>query len=226
MKKSRCRTLLAALLAVFAFGALASASASATLPEFKVPGAKYPVTFTGASGAVHLEVRGIGSYTCTSSSITGEIVGPKEIAKVVAKFVGPSGCSGFCNQSGHESFWETKELKGRIDYLSKSTEGNRVGLLLEAVAEPIATCTTIGGPGTKLQGSIIGELGPTRAETKSYELHYEKIEAKQNWLHFEGEKVMHNLKVKYPSLETPAEMGLAVHENMKLTMAQKVELRA
>jgi hypothetical protein len=219
--RSTFRRALVALLAVTAIGALVAASASAAFPEFKVSGGKFPTTFTGTSPAVHIQVRGGGGYTCTSSSITGEIVGPKEVAKVIIKFIGPSDCSGFCRQKTLEA-WETKELKGSIGFIEKGV--SRVGLLLEAAAEPIATCTTPGGRGTeKLQGSIIGELGPTSVMRKAFTLNYQQLEGRQNFRHFEGEEVLHDLQILHETGGTPIELG--IETSMSLTTAKEVEIR-
>jgi hypothetical protein len=215
----------AVLVAVLALGALAAASASAALPEFKVPGAKYPVSFTGTSTAVHLQENGGGSYTCTSSSIAGEITGPKEVGKVVMKFAGALGCGGFCQQTGHEGSWETKELKGRIAYLAKT--GKKVGLLLEAATEPVATCPRTGGTQIwKIEGSLIGEIGPVLRSTKAYVLAYEKSGATQALRHFEGEELLHNLQTLAPGSKAGTEMGLETHEPMSLTTAQAIEIVA
>ena len=166
--ESRIRTCLVALVAVLALGAAASASASAALPEFSA--SKFPVTFTGRAPTTHLQDEGSG-YTCNNGgnpeeglSVTGQIVGPKELAKVFIKFVS---CKGLWKKC------ETKELKGRIAYLPE--EGHRVGLLLEPVKEPVAECTGVRfgiAEPAKITGSIMGELEPIGKTSTEFFLRY------------------------------------------------------
>jgi hypothetical protein len=214
------RSVLIALVAVFAFGALASASASAALPEFGL-GTKYPVPFTGSGSTASFKGAG-GTYVCSGSSITGEIVGPKEVAKVVVKFTDASNCVEFCQQTGFEK-WETKELKGTIGYLVKSS--HTVGLLLEPVAEPIAKCTHNVRSGAKLQGSIIGELGPVNLSRSSLELNFRGAPGggEQTLRSFEGEELTHRLQMLQVG-GGPEPFGLSAQ--MTLTFARAVKIEA
>jgi hypothetical protein len=207
------RTALVALVAVSALGAIISASASAAWPEFT--GHKFPVKFTGSTSE-HVVFQGSeGTEICAESAITGEVVGPKEVGKVVVTF---SHCNvQVCGQGEFEK-WKTKELKGRIGYLSEKEKS--AGLLLEPVAQPFAKCTSIGGKSNNIEGSIIGKLGPNKISTKSYQLQYSGFPEKhQQWRHFEGEEVMHSL-MRGPSNE------LTVSTNVQLTMEAELELRA
>jgi len=213
--KPALRRVLPAVAAVLAFSALSVATASAAAPEFKVAGGKFPTTFTGTSEAVHIETPG-GGYTCSSSSISGEITGPKEVSKVVIKFGSKGGCSSFCIQTGHEG-WETKEMKGAIGYLSQK-EGTKVGLLLEPTTEPVANCTRgANGANTKIIGSVIGELGPLHEQRKAFNLEYAKSGSIQEFRSFEGEEVIHDLR---PSLSPQG----AIEAKMSLTTAKEVEI--
>jgi hypothetical protein len=214
--RSTFRGVSLALIAVFAFGALAAASASAALPEFKPEGRKYPVTFTGKGGSVGLQENGGGSYACTGSSMTGEIVGPKQLANVVLKFTG--GCSGFCRQTGEE--WKTKPLNGTLGYLSQKY--HTVGLLLEAATEPVATCEHLGRGTFKVEGSFISELGPTNSFGKSFTLRAQQKEGRQAIQSFEGESLVHNLKMSSPATN----LGLEYKQPMELTTAEYVRIEA
>jgi hypothetical protein len=219
MRISRHRNLLAAFVALIALGASVSASASAALPEFK--SSKYPVTFTGAGAAAHFQEKGGGSYTCISSSISGEITGPNELSKVVVKFVGP--CGGFCKQKGLES-WETKELKGSLGYVSKPSQ--QVGLLLEAVTAPIANCERAGGQQKwKIQGSFIGQITPVRQMVKTFTLNYQQKEGVDGVRKFEGEEALHALQMITPN-GTSIEAGMEIHEGLSLTTSQAIEIRS
>jgi hypothetical protein len=215
--RSMLRSTLGVLVAVVALGAFASASASAALPEFR---GSFPVAFTGTSNAVGFQEKAYGSYVCSRSSITGEIVGPKEVSNVVVKFI--EGCAGFCKQSVHSGFWETKELKGRIGYLSKKE--HTVGLLLEPVAEPIAKCERNTG-NWKIQGSVIGRLGLVNVKRTSYKLEYGQTGGVQAVKSFEGEEATHTLQTLIEG-GNPLETGMEVHEGMSLTMAKEVEIAA
>lgn len=213
------------LVAMFAIGALASASASAALPEFK-SGYKFPIPFTAKSNSVTLNIKGGGAYLCKTSTTTGEITGPKEVAKVIIKFNGENGCSGFCKQPVHEGWWETKELKGRIGYLNKGFR--TVGLLLEGTVEPFAKCNTplFGGP-EKLIGAIIGELSPTNTGTTSFALTYKQgVERGQQQItHFEGEEALHNLE----TIKSPGAAGIKTSVELqedKVTTAKEVQIVA
>jgi hypothetical protein len=75
----RLKLLVAALMAVFALGAMVSATASAEeLPNFLPLGTEAnPVIGIGKSGAGTLETVGGKTVKCTSSTSTGEATGPK-----------------------------------------------------------------------------------------------------------------------------------------------------
>jgi hypothetical protein len=194
MRRSRCRTLLVALAAVFAVGALASASASAAFPEFTLPHKlekPIPVAFTAVSNGKVIFQWGPNAVECESSSMSGEIINEKEVAKIVIKFTHICATVNFCRQSGHEGYWETKELKGRIAYVNKAAK--EIGLLLEPVAQPFAKCNLSGGLGFEtFQGSIIGHI---YQETPAhFGLAYAQSRGKQGLTKFEGEEAVHQLE--------------------------------
>jgi hypothetical protein len=188
--RSTFRTMLVAVLALCALGAFASASASAALPEIKPYTANELIT--GAGGAVSFE-SGSAIYDCNSSSFTGTMVGPKELAKVVLTMNCGEG-EKFCLQ-GHEGKWVSHELKGRLGYISKASKS--VGLLLEpAVAGgPIATCENPFGLNIEIKGSVIASFAPP-GEFRNVELKYEGYQGKQALTHFEGEEVVRHLERK------------------------------
>jgi hypothetical protein len=186
------RSAFLALAAVCALGVVGLASASAALPEFTVKApTKFPVAFSGSSGSVRFtEPGGGGTYVCNSSSISGQITGPKEVGKVVVKFSGCEGLYTICNSHKGTQAWETKELSGRIAYISKT--GKTVGLLLEPATQLVAGC----GSGTEklgyeeeIVGSILGQISPLNTtETGPFTL------ADGSWTHFEGEEAIHKLQ--------------------------------
>jgi hypothetical protein len=90
----RLKLLVAALMAVFALGAMVSATASAEeLPNFLPLGtAANPVTFTDKSGKGTIETVGGKTISCTSDTSTGEVTGPR-LGKFDVLFLG-------CESSG------------------------------------------------------------------------------------------------------------------------------
>jgi hypothetical protein len=217
------KSLLGALIAVLACGALTAASASATpnLPEFKVsPSGSFPVTFTGTSGVVFIHVSNGGTWECQSSSITGEITSTKEVSNVVLHFAkgsgGPDGCAGFCT-TGHGT-WESKTLKGRIAYLSKTSK--KVGVLLEPASGSIfAECFD----SYEIAGSVIAEIGPVNRSLTGPSLKYEASTYQQVWRHFEGETTNHGLLQLFEPTH-PREFALS--DSLSLTMSHAIEILA
>jgi hypothetical protein len=134
MKRSRSGIALVAFLAVLAFGALASASASAALPEFG--------TLKGAdkfSAEFNSPVWRQTSLTveCTSGTISGEITAAKTIKNTTIKFVGcKSGelrCPTGVKESGTrepEGQVTTNPLEGTLVYLNKTAK--TVGVIFKA----------------------------------------------------------------------------------------------
>jgi hypothetical protein len=90
----RLKILALSLMAVFALGAMASATASAEeLPNFLPLGTEAnPVTFTDKSGAGTLETVGGKVVKCTSDTSTGEVTAPR-LGKFDVLFLG-------CESSG------------------------------------------------------------------------------------------------------------------------------
>jgi hypothetical protein len=219
--KYKSRTILITLVAIVALSGIAAGSASAAFPEF-APGTSN--AFTGKGGeAIFQEATG-GIYSCTLSTITGEIVSAKEVSKVIIKFRGTGGgCATFCRNGFEPEFGtlETKELKGRIAYITKP--GKRVGLLLEPVAQPIATCEHSSIPGAKLKGSIMAEIGPVNLSRKIYTLTYTQNGGKQDLMHFEGEELLHQLAMEPNGLGS-REVGLGT--KMELTTTKAIEIEA
>jgi hypothetical protein len=79
MIRSRCRTMLGAIVTMLVLGALASASASATLPVFSAGLAgtvEKPTTFTLKGGTASL-IPADTTFTCTSSTGSGAITSDK-----------------------------------------------------------------------------------------------------------------------------------------------------
>jgi hypothetical protein len=154
-----------ALAAVLAFGALASANASAAQPQFFRGGAPLAetVTFTGTSGAGTLQT-GTTKVTCSSDTSSGSTKGSTEVTGVVVTF---KGCvsSGFpCTSSGQASGTiVTNKLKGKLVGIFTETG---VGLLLEpeTAGGLFAEFSCAGFISAKVKGSVIGIVEPVGKE--------------------------------------------------------------
>jgi hypothetical protein len=214
--RTTLRGTLAVFVAVAALGAVAAASASAALPEFETEGAKYPIAFTGTlteGYSAHFSYIGRGGE-CKQATISGEITGPKELAKVVMKFSnGACASYEFCETLTYQS-WETKELTGRIAYTNK--EHHEAGLLLEPAAQPFALCKGKLVRG-EITGSVIGTLSSRTGRTLS--LDYQSDGTKQEPKHFEGEGTTHYLSLVREK-EAPSEVGMATNLTLTLSSGQ------
>jgi hypothetical protein len=218
----KSRSAFVALVAVLALGV--AGSASAALPEFTVKSpTKFPVAFSGKSGAVTFTEPGGSTYNCSSSAVSGQITGSKEVGSVVIKFSGCGGLRPICwNYETASGLWETKELHGRIAYITKAKEARNstVGLLLEPTTQPVATCGPVfeGVAEEEILGSMLGAISPLNQEiTGPYSLGY------GSWTHFEGEETTHKLQ---RVVEHGAPKALEMKDNLSLTMAHAVEIRA
>ena len=99
--RSKSRTMLAALVAVLALGALASASASAALPELGPYHAGEKLTFT--INEMRFQNKGGNIWGCSGGTGEGEITGAKTI-KAKLKFSGcVSSLLGKCGSKGAKS---------------------------------------------------------------------------------------------------------------------------
>jgi hypothetical protein len=230
------RSALAVLVGAVALAAIASASASAALPEFQQGGKTLEKTVkiteaTGGFGKLE-SVAGI-TLSCTSKSLTGETHGANEVTDVVIKL---SGCSVHgiqshaCTSTGAKSGEiVTTQLSGKLGYISKASKN--VGLLLQpSKGELIAECRYGSGEGKeaeffKLKGSIIGAITPANEEITKFSVHFEKTAGgKQVVTHFEGEEATHTLELTNV-VNGKLEKG-AWEEVFKLTGGEAMEIKA
>jgi hypothetical protein len=118
----RIRILGLALMAVLAFSALASATASAELPEFEAP---FPNTFTGKQeGVGKLETKAKRTVECSGgSSEGGSITAAKTVTIKAIIFTGCKSTTfgaGKCQNTATEGEIKTTELSGEPVYISKA----------------------------------------------------------------------------------------------------------
>lgn len=190
----------------FALSALATASASATVPVFRTVNGTFPMKIAATSKEpVKFEYRGAGTVlmSCTGSSLEGEIptvgvVTSQVVSKVVEKFTG-------CILGGKEAWRcgnvetgtvETKPLKGTLGWVNRESHEHPAGLELEGEAAPAPgeepllaefTCTVPGGVKISAVGHLIGQVN-AKLNTKSSTLPiiYSTMGGKQAITGFEG----------------------------------------
>src|ERR1700761_7755658 len=126
MKAVRFRVMGLALVALFAIGAAASASASASLPELVNKEGKEVVKkkFTGkASGTSTFETKGGEAVKCTGGTTVGEVTGLKT-QTVENKFTKCTAAAGLlkCKTSGAAAGEIVLKLNAKIVYLSESSK--------------------------------------------------------------------------------------------------------
>lgn len=162
--------------------------ASRGLPEVVVREGRFPVTFKGEMRNPSFFNAEIGQWTAEYATITGEITSPNDVANVVMTFHPrySEGC-----WAGTETPTVTTALYGRIGYTEKSTKS--VGLLLEPVSEPVASCTLRAIP-MQWRHSIMGALSGAAGYDTSFNLQYLSGLNK-----FEGETALHQLELYVPS---------------------------
>jgi hypothetical protein len=162
----KSKTVVLALVAVFACSAVAVASASAALPEFKpVPTKK---KFTDTSGAVYFRA-GTETIKCTASTTSGEITSTSTLGKTVEKLTGCQWqtAGGVCplhSVGAKEGEIVTNSLTGELGTVFTTKEAaSGVGLLLEPTTGTVwATIAPSAGPcnsiETALEGKVAGEV--------------------------------------------------------------------
>jgi hypothetical protein len=166
--RHKSRTIFAALVAVFTLGAVASASASAALPEF-VPGtgAKFPIAFQDAAGA---RSSGFSSYSdgiaprCEGSQVKGEITAAK-VASVTLELTG-------CHYATAE-FWSEGQKQGTIVLPGKGTlvyidkAEKKVGILDELKTTHLETEE---GFEAEIKGKLVIPITPLNTSTTKFAL--------------------------------------------------------
>jgi hypothetical protein len=196
---------MSALLAVLVLSALAASSASAALPEF-IP--RKGVKFTSSKGTLLIQKEGVPYANCPNGSITGEIVGAKEI-RAHLKYEYGETCGLFCENL--RPTFESRELKGTLGYITKAKR--EVGIHFAPVEEPFAKCEHAGYFGT-LTGSFVSQIeGVNKRRTGPFELTLSTTP-----LRLEGEE-------KTPSLFRE-KSEFSYIGKLSLTFAEAIEIEA
>jgi hypothetical protein len=157
------------IIATVALSAIASATASAALPEF-LPG-NAGEKFTGTSPSGTLEINALEKITCSSDSVAGENVGAtKKEASATVTF---KGCSAF-GIAGAKSLGEAEgtivsKVKLKLCYINIAKK--EVGVLTK-VASPVHI--EVAGKLLVVEGDQVAKITPTNVKTKEFKLTYEE----------------------------------------------------
>jgi hypothetical protein len=207
--------MLAALVAVFALGALGSASASAALPEF-VPGTgeKLPATLEGSLSSAESSFKnetGVRAFGCTGAKFKGEVTG----AKAASLTLELEGCrteaSSTCHSAGAAEGHVVVSGAAALDYISKATK--RVGLVLK-LNEVEVSCG--GVEYALIRGSVVVPVTPINTKTSKVDLVIKTVSGKQEVSSYENEKG----EVKTVKLE----MAIPAWENVTFEVGQEIKL--
>jgi hypothetical protein len=152
--------LLAAIVAVFAFGALAAASASANAPEF-VPraGESFPVSISNSlhAGSVSFSWPSMTWGTCSENKTEGTITA----AKTVSLTLEWTGCSSGWHTEGSPEGHVVITGTGTLSYAAE-----HVGVVLAIKEVKLVS----GATSIKLRGSLVIPIGPLNTETNKFAL--------------------------------------------------------
>jgi hypothetical protein len=162
------RSVLVALVAMFALGAMASASALAAAPEFVTTA--FPITYSGTSGEVTLQTteshtKGNITIHCSASADSGEIAEAHSFKFLLKVHIVYTGCkvgtgTTVCTSKGAAAGEiVTNALKAQLVYTNKAAK--EVGLVFkpEAAGGAVAeyTCGVLIGK-VKLSGAVVTKL--------------------------------------------------------------------
>lgn len=151
----RVRKLMLAVFAVFAIGAVAASAASAA-PEFS----KSSDTFTTSGGEAVLKGTGL-TITCKKVSGKGEVTS-KTTVNAAASF---EGCSGeLLGSKCPETI--SSSLVGTLGEVASTEAASEVGLLFKAKSGAFSEFKC-GSLTIKVEGSVAGEVTPTRSSSKT-----------------------------------------------------------
>jgi hypothetical protein len=169
--RSKNRNILVALVAVLALGAVASASASAALPEFKTaPGETLPVSFTGQGGSASWSGPGY-AFTCRETSMAGTISAAKSVTKGSLVFNGCKVGANKCHSEGSENNEQIKTgpLEGTLAYISKTAKTAGIDFKAEG-SEYWTTMICFGGARQRVRGSIVMPITSVNKLSTSFTL--------------------------------------------------------
>jgi hypothetical protein len=209
--KSQCRAVLVALVGMLALSAFASASASATLPDFHPEGTKIsPVNFTVAGGKMNFPVGGF-LLSCAQSTGTGSITGAKTgTAKLTLEECrGPLGET--CQSGSHsKGIIVTESLPIVLVYTTKEPT-KQVAIDFGSQASTFMTYNC--GGVTVTRGRILAPITPLDTLTKTFTAKLSEVKGRQT----PTENYNEALTGKEESFPEVSWNGGAFHEEEALT---------
>jgi hypothetical protein len=215
--------MLAALVAVLALGVVASASASAALPEI-VPGAgvKFPIAVEGASrnvAKVHLSQRnGSEPARCEGVKFKGDITGAKAVSLTTEMtYCTQDEPTRKCSTAGAAAGHVVLAGTGTLAYINKASKV--VGIVL-TLPETEVEC---GGYAMLVKGSVIIPITPINTKTSELSMVIKESEiGKQEYTTYENEKGEVTTAYLRANLDDGWEViGFSVAEPVKLTDGSK-----
>jgi hypothetical protein len=224
--RHKSKTMFAALLAVLALGAVASASASAALPEFVPAEGGFPIKLEGALSSTNAYFS-YGAYrafgTCTSANVKGEITGAKvlsatlELKRCSHNFAGAS-----CRTFGAP--FETEILPGNASLVYINKAAGQVGIVFEPNPQPVEVICSPEQP-YHLRGAIVIPLTPLKTKTTTLSITANLVKDSQEFVKYENEKgemISAHLEAKVLSGWTGS--GLALGEKVSLTASKALTI--
>jgi hypothetical protein len=191
MRVMRFRTLGLALVAVFMVSAVASATASAALPEMVNKEGKEVVkkSFTGkATGTSTFETKSGEAVKCKAGTTAGKVTGLKT-QTVENKFTGCTAASGLlkCKTSGAAAGEIALKLNAQIVYLSESAKTVAVDLALPGTIA--IECSGFGSETLHVKGSTL--CSTTTALSTKATITCKETKGKQEFTEYEegGKKI-------------------------------------
>jgi hypothetical protein len=223
----RIRTIGLALVAAFALSAIASATASAALPEIVNKEGKTLVKnkYTSKSGKATLETGKNGAVICSASTDKGETTGVKTGVSTVT-FTGCESTGIKCSSSGAKSGEIVSKATSQVVYELNSKKEKEAALLLVA-EEATIKCSAF--QTLKVKGSVLGLLSPINKLSKELTLTFLQTKGAQASTEYgnEGEEMKKAVtETKGEGLKTFAFEPSGLETVDTLTFEEEVEVKA
>ncbi len=227
MRNMRIKMFGLALVAVFAMGAVASATASAlpTLPQLVNKEEKPLVKtgFTGTSGASKFETKSGESVKCKADTIKGKITG-LSTDEAEIKFTGCTAVSGLlkCKSKGASSGEIVLKIASTLVWLNESKEEPGEDFYLPALLT--IECTGMASETLEVEGSTL--CPTTKALSKTATIKCKETKGVQEWTEYEmeGKKFLDITKTKGSGAKTfPFEQS-ALEDEDTLTFEEEVKI--
>jgi hypothetical protein len=193
MREMRIKMIGLTAIAMLAISAIATAAASAALPE-QVPASG---TFTATSGKSTFETKSGEKVVCEEDKASGEITGAKTDKSTITF----SKCEAFglkCKSKGAASGEIVLKMNSELVYINKSKK--EVGNILTLAEELTIECTVL--QKLKVKGATLCPITPVNTKTKTFTLTCTETKGVQQPTEYENSS---GVKVKAPITETKGE---------------------